>query len=106
MFLCSVKYITALIFGRFEILASLAYLEAADKGDIEAALADPARRDFVWVPVGRSGLRRDVRDRLIKEIQSESMTGALLDAGFARGSKEHLDLSLANFSRIAGKMSW
>jgi hypothetical protein len=58
------------------------------------------------MPVGRSGWHSEIRDRLIKEIQTESMTKALLEAGFARASKEHLELWLANLGRIARKMSW
>jgi hypothetical protein len=95
-----------LLFEQFEILASLAFLEATEKAHIEATLANPASRNWVWMPVGRSGWHSEVRNRLIKDIQTERMTKALLDAGFARGSKEHLELSLANFGRIAGRMEW
>jgi hypothetical protein len=93
-----------LLFERFEILASLAYLEATERADIELALANPAPNSWIWMPVGRSGWHCDARERLIREIQTESMTKALLDAGFAHGSKEHLELSIANFGRIARRM--
>jgi hypothetical protein len=93
-----------LLFERFEMLASLAYLEATETADIKAALAAP--NNWTWMPVGRSGWHSGVRDRLTKEIQTESMTKVLLEAGFARASKEHLELWLANFGRIAGKMRW
>jgi hypothetical protein len=95
-----------LLFERFEMLASLAFLEATEEGVIEAALASPAPNGCIWMPVGRSGRHRDTCERLIKELQTEAMTKALLDAGFARGSKRHFELWVANFGRIAGRMRW
>jgi len=95
-----------LLFERFEILASLSYLDTIEKSDIEAALASLPQNGWIRMPVGRSGWHENARDALVKEIQTESMTKALLDAGFARGSKAHLELSLANFGRIAAKMRW
>jgi len=95
-----------LLFERFEMLASLCFLEATESEEIKSALANPSPQSWVWMPVGRSGWHTDVRKRLTKEIQAESLSKALLDAGFARGSKEHLELWLANFDRITGRMRW
>jgi hypothetical protein len=95
-----------LLFERFEILASLAFLDSAETADIEAALTNQASRNWSWMPVGRSGWHDSVRDRLLKEIQSERMAKDLLGAGFARGREEHLRLSVTNFLRIAGRMGW
>jgi len=93
-----------LLFERFEMLASLSFLDTVETGDIEAALANPAPNNWNWMPVGRSGWHGEVRERLMKEIQSDAMRKALLDAGFARGNQKHLELALTNFGRIAGRM--
>jgi hypothetical protein len=95
-----------LLFERFEILASLAFLDSAEKAEIEAALANPAPGNYFHMPVGRSGWHDTLRNRLVKEIQTERMTKGLLDAGFARGSEEYLKLFLSNFGRIAARMRW
>ena len=92
------------LFERFEILTSLAFLDSAEKAQIEAALTNPASGNWFWMPVGRSGWHESVRVRLIKEIETQRMTKNLLGAGFSRGSEDHLKLSLANFGRIAARM--
>jgi hypothetical protein len=95
-----------MLFERFEILASIAYLQSAETAEIEATLANQAGRNWCWMPVGRSGWNDSVRNRLLNEIQTVRMKQDLFAAGFARGSEEHLKLSLANFLRIAGRMGW
>jgi hypothetical protein len=95
-----------LLFERFEILASLAYLDSVEKADIEAALAGTPPRNWLWMPIGRSGWHSSMRNRLIREIQTERMTKALIDGGFGRGRKDHFDLALANFGRLAARIEW
>jgi hypothetical protein len=50
-----------LLFERFEILASLASLDSAEKAEIEASLANQASGNRFPMPVGRSGWHASVR---------------------------------------------
>jgi hypothetical protein len=93
-------------FERFEILASLAYLDSMEKTDIEAALAGTPPRNWLWMPIGRSSWHSSMRNRLMKEIRTERMTKALMDAGFGRRRKDHFDLALENFTRLAARIDW
>ena len=91
------------LFEKFEILASLAYLDFAEKADIESALRGTQPRNWLWTPVRAQRCQGSMRNRLMKEIQTERMTKALIDAGFGRGRKDHFALALENFSRLAAR---
>ena len=95
-----------LMFERFEMLGSLAYLERNDKAIVQEILADNARDDWAPMPVGRAGWRRFGADKLIAEIQLEPVKSALIRAGFARGDPEFIDLFIQNFRRIARRIGW
>lgn len=94
------------LFERFEILGSLAYLESSSQADIEAALSNDAPNSSIWTPVGRSGWHSQVREPLIAEIQSSATQNSLLQAGFANGSENFFRLSIDTFNRIAHRMAW
>ncbi|RJG54219.1 hypothetical protein D0Z70_13895 [Sphingobium terrigena] len=95
-----------LLFERFEVLASIASLDTMETASLKEALADVSRRDFIWMPVGRSAWHTGTRERLFKELEAEPMKQALLEAGFARGSSEHYTSALTNYSRMASRISW
>jgi len=95
-----------LIFERFELLGSLAYLEQNDKATVQQALAGEPRNSWAWMPVGRVGWREADADRLVAEIQAEPTKDALIRAGFAKGDPEYIDLFVENFRRLAGRMRW
>jgi hypothetical protein len=95
-----------LMFERFELLASLAHLEGNEKAAFQQELAGEARTGWLWMPVGRAGWHSSNANKLIREIQAEPMKAALIQAGFARGDPEFIDLFIQNFQRIAGRMQW
>jgi hypothetical protein len=95
-----------LLFERYELLGSLAYLERYDKGDVQTQLAAQTQYPAVRMPVGRAGWHERNANKLLSEIQSEPMKAALLKAGFAKGDPEFLDLFIQNFKLIAGRMRW
>lgn len=95
-----------LIFDRFELLGSLAYLEQNNKAAVQAELAREPHNSFVRMPVGRVGWHAENADRLVAEIQAEPTKGALIRAGFAKGDPEFIDLFVLNFQRVAGRMRW
>lgn len=95
-----------LLFERFEVLASIASLDTMETASLKEALADVSRRDFIWMPVGRSAWHTGTRERLFKELEAEPMKQVLLEAGFARGSSEHYTSALTNYSRMASRISW
>jgi hypothetical protein len=79
-----------LLFERFELLGSLAHLERRDKADIAAKLQ--AGENWASMPVGRVGWRTSGAQRLFSELQTEPTQGAILQAGFAKGSPDFLKL--------------
>lgn len=96
-----------LMFERFEMLGSLAYLERNSKADVpqELAAGDP-QQAWVRMPVGRSGWNSGNADTLVAEFQTEMTKASLIKSGFAQGDLEYLDLFIQNFRRIAGRMRW
>jgi hypothetical protein len=83
-----------LLFERFEILASLAFLDSVETAEIRATLANTGSGNSYSMPVGRSGWHESVRDRVIKEIETERMTKGLLAAGFPVVAKSILSFLL------------
>jgi hypothetical protein len=94
------------VFERLELLGSLAHLEQNDKIVVQQKLAGEPRNHWAWMPVGRIAWREAGAERLLAEIQSEPFKGALLEAGFAKGDPEFIDLFVQNFRRIAGLIRW
>jgi phosphoserine phosphatase len=95
-----------MMFERFELLGSLAFLESHDKGSLQSKLAGDPHQEFAWTPVGRGGWHWSNTERLLSEIQAEPQKEALLKAGFAHGDPEFLELAIQDFRRIAGQMRW
>ena len=92
------------LFERFEVIASLTYLERIDSLELEQALAGQFRS--ARMPVGRSGWHSSVREQVLSEILSDEVKKALLAAGFGNGSAEFLEKSIEYYRRIAVKMEW
>lgn len=95
-----------LMFERFELLGSLAFLERIDKASLQQALGGDPGNDFAFMPVGRVGCDEANADRLIAEIQEEPMKKLLIGAGFAKGDAEFLDLFIENFRHMARRIQW
>jgi hypothetical protein len=95
-----------LLCERFELLASLAYLESTSEAHLEQAIASQNRDSFIWTPMGRVGWHSSNLSRLVQEIEEETAKRSLLEAGFAKGSTKFLQLSITNIQRIAGRMQW
>jgi hypothetical protein len=93
-----------LMFERFEFLGALAHSEQHTKADILQALAGRQQTGWAWMPVGRVGWDRANANKLVSEIQAEPMKAALVQAGFAKGDPEFIDIFVQNFTRIAGRM--
>jgi SIR2-like domain len=92
-----------LMFERFEMLGSLAYMETEEKPTVLAKLNAGTH---VYVPIGRAGWHFENREKLIAEISSEPMEAALAEAGFAQGDPEFVRLFIATFSRMTEKLGW
>ncbi|WOH68671.1 SIR2 family protein [Bradyrhizobium sp. BWA-3-5] len=95
-----------LLFERFEMLGALAHLEQEEKAGVQKQLAGDARNGWAWMPVGRIGWHESNAERLVSELQSEVMKAELVQAGFAKGDSEFLELFIQNFKRIAARMRW
>jgi hypothetical protein len=95
-----------LMFERFEMLGSLAYLERSEKADVQQALEGNPQQAWAWMPVGRTGWHSSNAEKLVAELQGEQMRAALTEAGFAGSDPEFVDLFIQNFRRIAGRMRW
>ncbi|KIA78888.1 hypothetical protein QR66_18985 [Chromobacterium piscinae] len=95
-----------LVFDRFEMLATLAYLEENSLEALEQAAANNQINMFARMPVGRTAWHEASATLLTQELQTEATIKALLQAGFAQNSPRFLDLFIDNFSRFAKYMSW
>ncbi|EAS50666.1 conserved hypothetical protein, possible SIR2 superfamily [Aurantimonas manganoxydans SI85-9A1] len=95
-----------LILERFELLGSLAHLEQYDKAVVQQELAGEPRNGWAWMPVGRAGWHEANADRLVSEIQTGLTRNLLVQAGFAKGDPEFMDLFIQNFRRVARRMRW
>ncbi len=88
-----------LLFERYEMLGSLAHLEAAEKQCLQNVIADA--ENHIHMSVGRSTWNAPVTNRLFDEFKTQDFRIALLQAGFARGDSDFIDLFLVNFTRNA-----
>jgi hypothetical protein len=94
-----------LMFERFEVLGSLAFLERNDKASLQQTLSSAAR-DFTWMPIGRASWHGANARKLIGELESSSVKTALTENGFGSGDPEFVDLFIANFKRMMGRAPW
>jgi hypothetical protein len=91
------------MFERFEMLGALAFIEENEKDAVLAQLKVDA---FAYVPMGRAGWDRQNQQKLIAEIASDPMKGALAEAGFAHGDPAFIELFTTNFKRMARSLGW
>ena len=94
------------LYETWEILSSLVYCECYGVEDLQPKSPEGTVRDFVWAPVGRSGLNNRTRSKIIRQIQNDEFKQALLGAGFGKGQSEHLEEAIGNLQRIAGNLWW
>ena len=94
------------MYERFELLCSVAALEVESKSTLSSTLSNNLGNGFVWMPVGRVGWDSAKSSALVLEFRSEPRKSMLLEAGFANGDADFLDLSLTNFERVANRIQW
>ncbi|MDZ3837409.1 MAG: SIR2 family protein [Rhodospirillales bacterium] len=92
-----------LLFERFEILGALAYLESSGKTTVEASMRDP-QRGGMYMPVGKIGWDSGNAKKIVDQLQAEPMITDLINAGFARGDREFLEVMIENFKVHARSM--
>jgi SIR2-like domain len=92
-----------LMFERFEVLGSLAYLERNKPTELVAELN---KGDYTWIPIGRPGWHSQNREKLLAEIRSEPVKAALTKAGFAQRNPAFADLFISNFERMVARLPW
>jgi hypothetical protein len=80
-----------LLFDKFELLASLAHFGSRKISEVSEELQTP-QRTFVSSPVGRVGWNSNTNKKLFAELQADPTRKPLMDAGFAHGSSEFIDL--------------
>jgi hypothetical protein len=95
-----------LLFDRFEILGSLAYLEGEEKSEVASTLSVESRESIVWMPIGRTGWNSGNAEKLLDELARDPTRTELIDSGFARKDGEFLDLFIHNFRRFSSRMRW
>jgi hypothetical protein len=93
-----------LLFERFEVLGSLAYLENADFLEVKARLEANPQQGWTWMPIGRASWHTSNGDKLTSELQADPMKSDLLKAGFARGDSNGLHIFVSNFDQIRRRM--
>lgn len=93
-------------YERFELLCSLAAVEKETKATLTSVLEDNLGNGFVWMPVGRIGWDSANASALVAEFRSDPTKTRLLEAGFAKGDAELLDLEITNFERVADRSRW
>lgn len=89
------------ILGQFEILGSLAYLERKDEGELQKTLSENPNHNWSYTPVGHTAMDRNITTILVGEMNSPPMKAAILEAGFANGHSDFLDMLFENHRRIA-----
>ena len=87
------------LYEMWEVLCSITYCERYTLEEIQASISNS---NFASMPVGRSGWNHG--NRILELIQSEHLKRNILQAGFAKGKSEFLDVAIANFQRIAINM--
>jgi hypothetical protein len=95
-----------LLFERYEMLASLACLEAMPEAELQATLAEPGNAGCVWMPVGRMGWDRARRVRLFGEMAVTEAIEPVLAAGFGLKRRPFIDLFMKNVERVSVRMRW
>jgi hypothetical protein len=95
-----------ILYEKYEILGSLVYSSCYTSELLTEALSQQNNQSYRWVPVGRSGWHSNVRERILTEIQMPEFQAELIEAGFAKGDKDFLKLSIENYNRLAERFRW
>ena len=82
-----------LLFNRFELLVSLVNFEGIEISEVREHLQKPSGRSL-WVrfPVGRVAWMGESHKRLASEFQNDPIMTHLLEAGFAKASRERMKM--------------
>ena len=96
------------LYETWEIIGSLTYCERYGLADLQAAMSGSGAQNtqHIFMPIGRSGWHREIRERILDLIQNGDLKRDLLEAGFAKGQKEFLDATIGIFRIVAGRMEW
>lgn len=96
------------VFETWEILGALVHFEKISQTDLDNLEQSSDRRDYVFMPLGRSAWDQRVSRDIFASIESGALRQELLAAGFARvdasaieRDEAFLDSTLKNFGRIA-----
>ena len=90
-----------LLFERFELLASLAYLQPQTADELQLA---NSQGHGSWLPFGRVAWDSGRRERLFEWLRSERGRADILAAGFCRGDPAHLDLGLERLAYVGSRL--
>lgn len=63
-------------------------------------------RNFIWSPLGRLSWHSENQERLLNRMVRDPTATALLEAGFAGGDREMLDLLDRNFRLVMSNRRW
>ena len=92
------------LYETWEVIAMLVYSERYSAAQLQKAISTNDRLGSVSVPLGRSVWNGQVRNKILRNIRSKSVSHELLDAGFGEGQKEFLEAAIGNFERLSGRM--
>ena len=94
-----------LLFERFELMASLANgTHGNTKETLKEVLSAQNQYNYARIPLGRTGWNSQNQRVLFTELKKPEIERSLLDAGFANGDKELLEMLAQSLSRLAGRM--
>ncbi|NBJ13697.1 SIR2 family protein [Microvirga arsenatis] len=88
-------------FGRFEMLASLAYTSTkTNEDDLRRSVADPRPDACDWLPLGKVAWQSEVLNTLLTDLDSPAAQAELAEAGFGTGNAEFVKLSFQNMRKF------
>jgi len=89
-----------LLFDRFELMGALAAFDKNDEAQLKAKQNSAASNDVLeLMPVGRAVFGEAAPRTLLEELKDEARISALLKLGYAKGSREFLQLFINHFER-------
>lgn len=102
---CGLVPNSEVLFERFEMMASLAYLSGTPEEHIQAAVNKHGRHEYVAIPGGRICWDNSCREHLVQELKHEAMTKVLVDSAFVP-SAAFIDLFVTNLEHLAWRLRW
>lgn len=94
-------------FEEFELIGSLAFLSIeTNEQKLDSMIADEMGHQWIWIPMGRIGWRGAGARPVVEKWRTAEGRRALLDAGFADGSVQLFDKSMACLAKRMGRMSY